>query len=194
MNNIFLNAKHLYSYDAFIELCQQLADNDSATSFSNDEKFVHFSKLNLQRMLRLNKTIQLNDDTLEWVQALPKQSWYMITEGWCGDSAQSLPYIAALANSNPNIELKICLREENPSIMDQYLTNGSKSIPVLAMFIDDNEIGRWGPRPEGAQALFIDLKSKNTPFEEFEIALQQWYNKDKGQEILSELKSLLASK
>lgn len=187
----FHSATKLYSYEAFLELCQQLVHENSATSFGHDEKFVHFSKLNLQRMERLNKTIQLDPTTIEIIAALPAQSWYMITEGWCGDSAQSLPYIAAMAQAHPNISLQICLREENPEIMNQYLTNGSKSIPVVAGFIDDKENFRWGPRPAGTQTLFMEHKSKQTPFEEMEIALQQWYNKDKGAAIQAEILALL---
>ena len=191
MNNIFETATALYDYEAFIALCQSLVDQQSATSFAEEEKFVHFSMLNLQRMLRLTKTFELSEQDKAWIATLPSQSWYMITEGWCGDSAQSLPIIAAMAAYNPNISLKICLREANPAIMNQYLTNGSKSIPVLAIFEHNEEIARWGPRPAGAQTLFLEHKAQATPFEAFEIALQQWYNKDKGAEILSELRKLL---
>ena len=37
------------------------------------------------------------------------QLWMVITENWCGDSAQNLPYIARIASLNKKIELRIIL-------------------------------------------------------------------------------------
>ena len=37
--------------------------------------------------------------------------------------------------------------------MDQYLTNGSRSIPIVIVLDDDfRELGHWGPRPAELQA------------------------------------------
>ena len=66
-------------------------------------------------------------------------------EGWCGDGSQILPYLAKMAHESNNIQLKILLRDENPEIMDQYLTNGSKSIPkLISVDSEDEEIFTFG--------------------------------------------------
>ena len=55
----------------------------------------------------------------------------VITENWCGDSAQNLPYLK-IASCNPLIDFRIILRDDNLDIMDLYLTdNKSRSIPKL---------------------------------------------------------------
>ncbi|PSQ76653.1 MAG: thioredoxin family protein, partial [Bacteroidetes bacterium QH_6_63_17] len=46
----------------------------------------------------------------------------------------------------------------NLDIMDQYLTDGNRSIPKLAAFSEEgNERFTWGPRPEGAAQQFRTL-------------------------------------
>ena len=84
----------------------------------------------------------------------------MITESWCGDSAQNLPVIAKLAQLNSNIDFKIVLRDSNLEFMDLHLTNTSRAIPKLVVFDENNnELFQWGPRPVEAQNLFSRLKN-----------------------------------
>lgn len=184
---MFTKAKNVYTYDEFIELCQKLVDNNSSTSFPNDDKFVHFSQLNLSRMLRINKTYNVPIGAVDCIRDMSYQNWWVITEGWCGDSAQSLPIINKIAEANPRIQLRIILREENLEIMDNFLTNGGRSIPKLIAERDGIIRFVWGPRPQKCQELFDQLKKDNTDFETLEIALQKWYNDDKGHSILQEL-------
>lgn len=189
---LFKAATHTYSYQEFLALNEQLLSEGKTTSFSDEEKYVNFGKLNYTRMERLNKTLQIDDDTIAVFSKSTFKKWFVITEGWCGDSAQILPYLAHLAEQT-NIDLQIILREENPMIMENYLTNGSKSIPILVMLNEEGAQKVWGPRPFGAQELFNHYKAhpEELTFEEFEIQLQKWYNQDKGKAILNELKELL---
>src|SRR5882672_12800971 len=59
----------------------------------------------------------------------------VITEDWCGDALYNLPVLAKMVEGNPNIELRIFLRDKNPDLTDQYLNQGIyRSIPVFAFF------------------------------------------------------------
>ena len=116
----------------------------------------------------------------------------MISEAWCADGAQIVPVLAKIAQSNPLIDLKIVLRDENPELMNQYLTNGGKAIPIL--IIADAQslevLHVWGPRPKVATQMVEAYKKEHgklTP--EFKEDLQKWYNQDKGQSILSDLQA-----
>jgi len=186
---MFNTVQNIYSYDEFIHLCEDLVEKKSSTSFPTDEKFIHFSALNLTRMQRLNKTYHIPPHMIDCIRDMSYQNWWVITEGWCGDSAQSLPIINKIAELNPRIKLKIILREENLPIMDQFLTNGGRSIPKLIAERDGVIKFVWGPRPQKCQTLFDSLKAQNTKFEDLEIAIQKWYNADNGQSILQELLS-----
>ena len=118
----------------------------------------------------------------------------VITEDWCGDSAQNLPYIASIAELNNNIDLRIVLRDENPDIMDHYLTNGiSRSIPILVAF---NEAGEelfiWGPRPEEAQEVIDELKSSGAEKKDYMEKLHLWYARNRGKNIETKLDQLIS--
>lgn len=121
------------------------------------------------------------------------QIWMLITEDWCGDSAQNIPYIFKLAECNNNISLRLIPRDENPDIMDMYLTDGkSRSIPKLVAFDENgNELFQWGPRPEEAIKLVKDLKEQGFSKEEFEKKLHLWYAKNKGKNLEEEFIEIL---
>src|SRR4030095_10065175 len=65
---------------------------------------------------------------------------------------------------NPNIEMRIFLRDKNKELMDQYLNQGMyRSIPVFAFF-DENmkEVARFIERP-AVQTEEIEKKMLETP-------------------------------
>ena len=192
--NIFKTAVKAYDYASFLQYAEQvIAENEANPERSAEDKYAFYTKLNYQRMKRWNKTFTPDAALVEKLKAQPQQSWWVITEAWCGDSAQNLPVIAALAAA-AGIELHIVLRDENEEIINAYLTNGTKSIPILAAFdAEDNQLFRWGPRPQGAQELMIDWKANpnGRDFEAFELEMHQWYNHHKGKEPQQEIAALL---
>ncbi|WP_039054608.1 thioredoxin family protein, partial [Sphingobacterium sp. T2] len=118
--------------------------------------------------------------------------WILITEPWCGDAAHSVPQIYNMVKDNANIALDIQLRDEEPFLINSYLTNGGKSIPKLVIRNSKGEdLAVWGPRPDKLQHMFLELKEKNASMDEIKEVIQKWYNEDKGQEIQRELVQLL---
>ncbi|NMB82329.1 MAG: thioredoxin family protein, partial [Ignavibacteria bacterium] len=170
------------TYAKFLELTQQKLSDDE---FKKNEKY-DVTKLNLQRSNRIYKTYTVSEQVKELIHSINKpQIWMVITEDWCGDSAQNLPYIVKIAELNSLIELRILLRYQNLDIMDMYLTNGkSRSIPKLVAFDKDgNELFQWGPRPKEAQ-LVVDLSIKNGLDKNAYLEkLHLWYSEDKGQTL-----------
>ena len=117
----------------------------------------------------------------------------MITESWCGDSAQNLPVIAKLAQLNSNIDFKIVLRDSNLEFMDLHLTNTSRAIPKLVVFDEDNnELFQWGPRPVEAQNLFSRLKNDGIEKSEINKELHLWYGRNRGKEVEREITELVS--
>lgn len=153
------------------------------------------TKLNFQRMNRINKTYKVNENLAKVVEEIDKpQLWMILTELWCGDSAQNIPYIAQIAKQNPLIDLRILLRDENPDIMDRYLTNGTRGIPKIVAFdTDGNEIFQWGPRPKEAHELVMKAKQEGKPKKEFIELLHKWYAFNKGKNIEEEFLDLISA-
>src|SRR5271155_4803114 len=61
-----------------------------------------------------------------------------IAEAWCGDVYRELPTAVRIAEAT-GIELRIFLRDENPDIMDEFLSNDGKAraIPVFVFYTSD---------------------------------------------------------
>jgi len=183
------------SYQAYRELMNELVENESTTGNDKSEDMVNYTKLNDQRMKRWDKTLKVSDNMKEELANLnTKQTWLVLTESWCGDAAHVVPVFNKLAELNNNINFRVVLRDENEDLMNQFLTNGGKSIPKLILIDDTTKkvINSFGPRPAEATKLVLDYKAKHgaiTP--EIKEELQQWYNKDKGQSVISDLMSLL---
>lgn len=183
-----------FSYEAFVNKIESKYIVNSTLQLDADAKKLHgYTKLNLQRMSRVEKTFTVSEELQHLLSSIKtKQNWIVITEGWCGDSAQNLPALAKIAKVNPLIELQIIERDENLDIMDLYLTNGTRSIPVLISFDENgNEIFRWGPRPKEAQQLVARLKSEGMEHDAFVEQLHLWYARNKGVALESEIKVLL---
>ena len=87
----------------------------------------------------------------------------VITEDWCGDALYNVPVLAKMVEGNPNIEMRIFLRDKNKELMDQYLNQGMyRSIPVFAFFDENmNEVARLLERPP-AQTEEIEKKMLET--------------------------------
>ena len=124
------------------------------------------------------------------------ETWLVITEYWCGDAAHNLPFVQMLADYNPTIEVRYLFRDENLDLMDDYLSpTGGRSIPIVIRMntSTQTEIGSWGPRPEKAQALFLELKNAEMSQQERINSLQKWYNSNKGKDVVNEFLSLFNS-
>ena len=149
------------NYDQYMTLLTDLLAEGKTTGDKQSEAMVGYGKMNVQRMKRLNKTIQLLPELEDVVQGLTrKMTFLVITEGWCGDAAQNVPVFNKLTEHNNQIDVKLILRDENLEIMDGYLTNGGRSIPKL-IALDSSTlevIGTWGPRPETAQVMVSEFK------------------------------------
>lgn len=150
-------------------------------------------KLNYQRSSRITRTYDISDSLKGVLDKLEiKQNWVLITEDWCGDSAQNVPYIAKIADYSSKINLRIVLRDQNLDLMDKYLTNGARSIPKLIAFDDQgNELFQWGARPKEAQAVVTELKNEGKSKSEFLEALHLWYGKNRGKNLEFEFQEIL---
>jgi hypothetical protein len=121
------------------------------------------------------------------------QHWIIISEPWCGDAAHCMPFLVAIAEKSPKVTYEIQLRDSEPHLINDYLTNGGKSIPKLvARDHDGKDLFTWGPRPSAAQEVFNKMKAENAIYDEITLKLQAWYNADKGQAIQQELLNLVS--
>ncbi len=184
---------------SYIEYVNRTIEEIASTNLSEltDKELsrFNFKSLNLQRSSRITRTYKVNDELKKIVADISEpQIWMVITENWCGDSAQSLPCIAAIASENILINLIIILRDSNPDIMDEYLTNGTRSIPKLIAFNNaGEELFRWGPRPKAAVDLINQWKEQGMEKSVWMEKLHIWYSKNKGSELENDFIELITA-
>ena len=73
----------------------------------------------------------------------------------CDDEQCDMRKIAEAAD----LEVRAVYRDENLELMDQYLTNGGRSIPVYLLLNKKGEvISKWGPRAEKVQQYVLKVE------------------------------------
>lgn len=182
------------TYDDYMgNIIEELTVTQINNLTPDEVKRFNYKTLNLQRSNRISRTYVPAEELVSLLKDISEpQIWMVITESWCGDSAQSLPYIASMVLQNPLINLEILLRDSNTDVMDQYLTNGTRSIPKLVAFdADGDELFRWGPRPQFAVNLIEQWKAEGMEKAEWIEKLHLWYARDKGTEIEKEFVELI---
>lgn len=147
---------------------QRLSQGMKGLDVSERKRLMH-RKYNMERSNHVEKNLALSAETRETMAKLPRQFLVVITEDWCLDSAFHLPVIAAMANENSAIELRILERDAHSDIIDNYLTNGGRAIPKLVIFNEKGgEVATWGPRSEAAKAFRQNLVEQG--FDKNEVA------------------------
>lgn len=191
-------AKGLFNSHPYLEYRKLVSDlllQGKATGNEQSEDLTHYSTLNETRMNRLDKTVQITEQISQKLKSLKGDYiWLVISEGWCGDAAQLLPVVNKMALESGKIELKIVLRDENDDLMKLFLTNNSKSIPIVIVVdkVTGELLGHWGPRPKGAIELIQNYKKEFGVVDETaKTNLQLWYLHDKGVSTQEELVNLM---
>jgi hypothetical protein len=105
--------------------------------------FLAQAAVNVDKFEHNYQSAPLSSEDLEFFQraaSLPRgpAKIVAIAEAWCGDVYRELPTVARIANAT-GLSLRVFLRDENPDIMDEFLSNDGKSraIPVFVFYTAD---------------------------------------------------------
>jgi hypothetical protein len=184
-----------YSYATYRQLIDEVLAQGKTTGPQQSEALTAYTVLNVQRMSRLDKTVKLLPELTTAAASLTgSYIALIITEGWCGDAAQIVPVIEAVAQASAgHLRTAYVLRDDNLDLADEYLTNGSRSIPKLVVLRADTltEVLHWGPRPAEAQALITRLKAEGMAHDDFIREVHAWYAHDRTQATQRELLALV---
>jgi hypothetical protein len=182
------------TYEEYVDAISEKALGCTEKFDASVKNDCDFYRLNFQRISRINKTYRISAELRNLLQEIPfRLTWVVISEDWCGDSAQVLPYLAKITESSDTIEMLIISRDQHPDVMEQYLTDGKKSIPKLIAFDENgNELFTWGPRPLEAAELVKQVIEKGGTKEEMYQQLHSWYAKNRGKAVETEIYVMLA--
>lgn len=122
--------------------------------------FLAQAKVNVDKFELYYRTSPLTSDDMAFfvkAAALPDgpAKILALAEAWCGDVYRELPTIARIAEAT-GMTLRVFLRDENPDIMDEFLSNDGKSraIPVFVFYTsrDHDYITHFTERSANAHA------------------------------------------
>jgi hypothetical protein len=148
-----------------------------------------------------------NEEDKEYFESLNNRDdlrCLIIAADWCGDVVRNIPVVfKALEDSG--VPTEVLIMEQNLDVIDQFLTFGGRSIPVV-LFTDTGGfvLGQWGPRPQHVQAVMAQFKKENPDREaadyneKIQIAraeMGRQYGEGNGYQavIVKELRSLIES-
>ncbi|MEX2462690.1 MAG: thioredoxin family protein [Balneolaceae bacterium] len=185
-----------YSYSEYRDLIENLLEQGKTTGENHSEAMLHYTKMNSHRMRRIDNRVVLDEKLMDRLAHVKRSmTWLILTEAWCGDAAQSIPAIQKIADQTPKIHTRYILRDENPDIIDRFLTNGkSRSIPIL-ICLDSKTLeilGSWGPRSEEAQQFYDETRQiEGIIYQEVAEKLHKWYADDSTKSVQHELLHLI---
>jgi hypothetical protein len=183
------------SFQKYLELTENIISHPSPPPPYDEPKILKYTFDNWERMKRLMHTLSIEPKLYNLLRNNQRNMmWVVLSEPWCGDAAQIVPALAAFADVSSNISLRILLSDAHPQVMNQYLTEGSRSIPKL-ICIDSQtweELGTWGPRPKYLQEMVMAQKDDPTlSFGEKVRQVHAWYEENKTRDIQVEFIELL---
>ncbi len=190
-SNIFV--KDGLNYEAYKSFIHERLAAGQTTGADHSDAMLHYTKMNLHRMGRVDKTVELKEDFLNILKNV-KQHYRLlvITEGWCGDAAQLVPVFNKIATAAPeHFDLRFVLRDQQLELIDAHLTNGGRSIPVLLILNENGEVlHKWGPRPAVVKPLLAEWNKESDDIMVTAEKLHGWYAKDKTRSAQLELMEL----
>lgn len=193
-----------FSYTRFRQMADQELERGAPVDNPGAQALLAYTRQNVQRMKRWDRTLALESPVTEKLQLLPgKVLMLTLVESWCGDVSQVVPVIEKMAQAAPErLTHRLLFRDQHPHIMDAFLTQGARSIPKV-IFLDPADrrvLGAWGPRPSEAQAMVMDFKATEAQLPDEERAefrrktieaIHAWYARDKGRRTALECTNAL---
>jgi len=178
------------SFEEYLQIAHQRLENPQT---QQDSDYKAYYELGIQRMDRTMKKFVADEEQLNELKSKNFNGKILIiSEAWCGDASTTVPALAKFFEGQN--ELKIFLRDSDKSLINQFLTNGTESIPKVIILDENFEVkNSWGPRPKFGHELLIKFKAdpENYPRESFYNDLQVYYSRNRGKDAIAEILKLL---
>lgn len=178
------------SFEEYIQIAKHRLENPSN---QQETDYKQYYELGLQRMDRtLKKYIPDDEQTKELKSKNFDGKILIISEAWCGDASATVPALVKFFEGHNDV--RIFLRDSDKSLISQFLTNGTESIPKVIVFEKDfNVKNSWGPRPKYGHELLLKHKAnpETYPKDQFYNDLQVYYSRNRGKDSIQEILELL---
>ncbi len=124
------------------------------------------------------------------------EGWRMlvVAEDWCGDSANTIPYVARLVEQVDGLDMRIVNSDVGRAIMEAHPTpDGRPATPTVVLLDPDgHDAGCFVERPPELQTWFLEqeeLLDEDTLYDR----KYAWYDGDAGASTVEEVVQVLES-
>jgi len=136
----------------------------------------------------------LDPAVLARARAVPGRWRLLVTaEDWCGDSANTIPYVATLVDSLAGkVELRVVRSTPAHWLMERHKTwDGRAATPTIVLLDEQwNEVGCWVERP-AALARWAREQQPKLSHEDFLEKKYAWYDADRGRETVRDVVEMI---
>ncbi len=187
MQNYWDNA---ITFEEYLQIANQRLTNPDNPK---DAEYKPYYELGIQRMDRALKKFMIDEKQLNELKSKNfKGKILIISEAWCGDASATVPALVKFFEGHN--EVRIFLRDRDKSLIDQFLTSGTQSIPkVIILDSGFNVKNSWGPRPKFGHELLLKHRAnpEEYPKDLFYNDLQVYYSRNRGRDSIQEILELL---
>lgn len=181
------------SFDEYFKKTEEVVNKNEAELTEEELKMLDYYQLGVQRMSRMLKVYKPNEEQIQKLEEKNfKGKFLIITEGWCGDAGQTVPAVSLFFEGKN--EVRVIYRDENPDLIDQFLTNGTRSIPIVVVLDENDEvIAHWAPRPAYGIELLKKHKADPEKYtkDQFYNDIQVYYAKNRGKDAIDEILEII---
>jgi hypothetical protein len=191
------------SYEVFKESANTFLAHQLKLDVNSRDPYFSYIQQNQQRINRWDRKFAIMPEVLAQIQQIQRPLRLVaIVEAWCGDVSQILPGINHMVNQSDKLTLEVVYRDENLPLIDAFLTNGGRAIPIILITDAESQeiLGSWGPRPSTPQAMMAEMKKKmagqpsdySSDLQRETIeSIHAWYARDKGREVQTQFMDTL---
>ena len=131
---------------------------------------------------------QIPDALINRARGAGKLRILVITENGCSDSANSVPVLARIVESAPNLEMRLVNSAMGRPWMDKHRTpDGRTATPTVLVLDEEFRIrSAWIEQPKELQAFWLPIIARKESSARFGEKMT-WYAKDEGRAIMREL-------
>lgn len=122
------------------------------------EKYMEALDKHRTSFFHIYNHFQVPEEDIETLKQHEEVRALVLAEVWCGHCMLNIPVFLQLAET-ANMPVRFFPRDEHLELMDQYLTNDKRIIPII-IFVDKdgNELATWGPMAPEVEAFNEELK------------------------------------
>ena len=171
---------------------------DYESLYDGGVRYIEFRDVATRRVDAWNnhyKNAQVPDALVARMEAMPG-TWRLlvVAEDYCGDSANTIPYVAKLVDRADNLDLRIIRSDVGKDVMEAHRTPDGRAATPTVILLNDRfeEAGCFIERPSTLQTWFLDQETK---LEEDDLYEQKyaWYDEDQGQQTIAEIVAMVGA-